>query len=197
MIFIYSGLTGNDEAHILAFGISGGNEDFMTWNMFNSSFTTACPSVLFVKEGHAYSKFVFVSYTDKGLDKSLAETFPRDHATNCVHHIKQNVKTQFGPKAAEMVFPIPTAFLTMQEETLLSRLQTKSASAYEYLGRIPMEQWHNKQWVMMRKLPPTQRLPPRYGVVTSNTSECFNSMIDDYRSEGGTDLLEGTLHRMM
>ena len=34
-IFIYSGLTGNDEAYILAFGISGGNEDYQTWNTFN------------------------------------------------------------------------------------------------------------------------------------------------------------------
>ena len=40
---------------------------------------------------------------------------------------------------------------------------------------------------------PTGSKPPRYGVVTSNTSECINSMIDDYRSEGWTDLLEGVL----
>ena len=30
-IFIYSGLTGNNEAYILAFGISGGNEDSSIW----------------------------------------------------------------------------------------------------------------------------------------------------------------------
>ena len=30
-IFIYSGLTGNNEAYILAFGISGGNEDNRIW----------------------------------------------------------------------------------------------------------------------------------------------------------------------
>ena len=65
MIFIYSGLTGNDEAYILVFGVSGGNENFMTWNMFNTLFAKACPSVSFVEEGHAYSKFVFVSGRDK------------------------------------------------------------------------------------------------------------------------------------
>ena len=74
---------------------------------------------------------------------SLSEIFPRNHATNCVHHIKQNVKTKFGPKAAEMGFPIATAFSTIQEETSLSQLKTKSARAYEYLDRTPMEQWHN------------------------------------------------------
>ena len=97
--------------------LSSGNEDYRTWNTFNALFAKPCLSVLFVEEGHAYSKFVFITDKDKGLDKSLAKTFPRNHATNCVHHIMQNLKTQFGPKAEEMVFPIATAFLTIQEET--------------------------------------------------------------------------------
>ena len=112
-----------------------GMRTFTTWNTFNSFFTKACPSVSFIKEGLPYSKFVFVSDRDKGLNKPSTKTFPRNHATNCVHHIKQNVKPQFGPKVAEMVFPIATAFSTIQEETLLSKLQTKSASAYEYLEK--------------------------------------------------------------
>ena len=68
MIFIYSGLTGNDEAYSLAFGVSDENEDYRTWNMFNTLFARACPTVSFVEDGHAYSKFVFVSDRDKGLD---------------------------------------------------------------------------------------------------------------------------------
>ena len=39
MIFIHSGLTGNDEAYILAFGISSGNEGYITCNIFNASFS--------------------------------------------------------------------------------------------------------------------------------------------------------------
>ena len=46
-----------------------------------------------VEDGHVYSKFVFISDQDIGLDKSLSEIFLMNHATNCVHHIKQNVKT--------------------------------------------------------------------------------------------------------
>ena len=37
-IFIYSGFIGYDEAYILAFGISGGNEDYRAWNIFNTLF---------------------------------------------------------------------------------------------------------------------------------------------------------------
>ena len=109
-IFSYSGLTGNDKAYIMAFGISSGNEDYRTWNTLNSLVAKACPSVSFVEDGHAYSKFMFISDRDKGLDKSLSQLVPKNHATNCVHHIKENWKTWFGPNAVEMVFAIATAF---------------------------------------------------------------------------------------
>ena len=142
------GLTGNDEAYILAFGISGGNEDYCTWNMFNNLFTMACPSVSFVENGHLYSKFAFISDQYKGLDKSLAEISPNNHSTNCVHHIKQNVKSRFGAKAAEMVFPIAQAFSSIQEETLLEQLKAKSVNAYECLEKILLEHWHNSQWII-------------------------------------------------
>ena len=136
-IFIDLGLTGSDKVYILAFGISGGNGDYQTWNTFNNLFAMACPSVLLVENGHFYSKFAFVSYRDKGLDKSLAEIFPNNHATNCVHHIKQNVKSRFGAKAAEMVFPIAHAYSMIQEETLLEQLKAKLANVYGYLQKIP------------------------------------------------------------
>ena len=116
IIFIYSGLTGNDKAYVLAFGISGGNEDDQTWNTFNKLFAMVCLSVSLVENGHSYSKFVFVSDRDKGLDKSLAEIFPSNHAMNSVHHIKQNVKSRFGAKAAEMVFPIAHAFSMIKKK---------------------------------------------------------------------------------
>ena len=145
--FFYSGLSGNDKTYILAFGVSGGNEDYRNLNTFNTLFAKACPSVSFVEDSHAYSKFMLVPNRDKGLDKSLSKIFPRNHATNCLHHIKQNVETWFGLKAEEVLFPVATAFLTIQEETILVQLQTKSASAYENLDKIPMEQWCNTQWI--------------------------------------------------
>ena len=74
-------------------------------------FAQACPCVRIVEDGHLYLKYVFVSDQDKGLDKSLAKTFPNNFATNCVHHIKKNVRTRFGPKAAETVFPPLQIFL--------------------------------------------------------------------------------------
>ena len=57
-----------------------------TWNMFNTLFAKACPSMSIVEDGHTYSKFVFISDRDKGLDKSLTNIFPKNHATNCAYH---------------------------------------------------------------------------------------------------------------
>ena len=124
-------MTGNDEGYILAFGISGGNEDHRTWNIFNKLFAKACPSVFFMDDGMLYRKFVIVLDRDKGLDKSLCEVFLGNHTTNCVHHIKQNgtPMTNFGPKAAEPVFPIATAFSTIQEEKFVEQLKKVSPNA--------------------------------------------------------------------
>ena len=143
-IFIYSGLTANDKA-ILAFGICGGNQDYTSWNIFNTLFAKACPSVSFVGDGHVYSKFVFISDRIKDWISHCLKFLKE--SCNKFHHIKQNVKRQFGPHAAEMVFPIArsTTFLTIQEGTLLEQLKNKSASAYDYLEKIPKGQWCNMQ----------------------------------------------------
>ena len=60
-IYIYSGLTGTEEAYIFAFDIRRGNEDFVSWDIFNTLFAQACLYVRIVEEGHIYSKYVFVS----------------------------------------------------------------------------------------------------------------------------------------
>ena len=40
------------------------------------------------------------------------------------------------------------------------------------------------------------RIPPRYGIIMLNASECINSMIDEYRNEGWMELTDGLLHDM-
>ena len=82
------------------------------------------------------------------------------------------------------------------EETLQLKLQVQSNGAFEYLGKILITQWQNTQCVTTRKLPQPQKLPALYGIVTLNMSKCINSMIEEYRSESRTELLEGTLHHM-
>ena len=84
----------------MSFGISGGNEDYRTWNTFNRMFARP------IHQCHLWKMVIifqvkFISDRDKGLDKSLSEI---------LHHIKENVKTWFGLIAAEMVLSIATTF---------------------------------------------------------------------------------------
>ena len=67
----------------------------------------------------------------------------------------------------------------------------KSAGAYDYLEKI---QWSNGT-IHNRLQHRSYHHNTDYhsSMVTSNTCECINSMIDDYRTEGWTDLLEGIL----
>ena len=57
-IYICSGLTGTEEAYILAFSIRRENEDFVSWDIFNTLFAQACPCVRIVEEGHIYWGYV-------------------------------------------------------------------------------------------------------------------------------------------
>ena len=79
-----------------------------------------------MEKGHIYLRYLFVSDQDKGFDKCLAKTLPNNLAMNCVHHIKENVRTRFGPKAAQMVFPIAKAFSTVAEQQDSIQVQNPS-----------------------------------------------------------------------
>ena len=112
----------------------------------------------------------------KGLDKSLEQTFPNHHLNDCVQHIKANVQQKFGMKAASFVVSIARLFSTRQEEFLLEKLRNTNKAAHNYLMKILANRWRSSEWLQ------NDTLPPRFGIITSNTSESSNSMIDEYRN---------------
>ena len=59
--YIYSGLTGNEEAYILAFGTRRSNHDFVSWDILNMLLAQVCMCAGILEERHVYSKYVFVS----------------------------------------------------------------------------------------------------------------------------------------
>ena len=73
------------------------------------------------------------------------------------------MKTRFGPKAADFVFPITKSLYTEVEEALWSKLQVQSNKAFKCVGMILITQWWNTQWVTTRKDPLPQILPAQYG----------------------------------
>ena len=191
-IQIYSSLTAANEVYIYAFAIVAGNEDFKSWEFSNKLFRTACPLLqednvddleggsnqVTVPAAKTFHDFTFISDRDKGLGKSLDETFPNNHSSNCAFHIKMNTKQKFGIIASRNVMAISKSFSTRQEQFLLSQVQSVCPKAHDYLCNIEPSKWRSTEWLQ------NTELPPRYGITTSNSSESVNSMIENYRNEG-------------
>ena len=64
-------------------------------------------------------------------------------------------------------------FFAIQEETLLEQQKNKSASAYDYLEKSNGAMAQYTMDYNTEITTTTVILPPWYGVVTSNTSECI------------------------
>ena len=121
-----------------AFGISMGNEDYPTWTLFNKLFKRACPMISEVEMGQKYSKFVFITDQDKGLEKSLQEVSPSNHATHCAHYIKQNVSMRYGKPYAEFVSGLTSSYSLAQQEKFIKCIQSLNSKAMAYLSKIPL-----------------------------------------------------------
>ena len=114
---------------------------------YSTDFSKEHAQWLELEMGQKYSKFVFVSDHDKGLEKSLQEVFPSNHATHCVHHIKQNVSTRYGKPCAEFGFGLEVSYSLVQEEELIKCIWSLNLKAMEYLSQIPLHHWHSTEWV--------------------------------------------------
>jgi len=101
------------------------------------------------------------------------------------------VTTRYGRKADGFVFPIAESFSTQEEEYHFAKLNRVSPRAHDYLRGIPKEQWRRTEWLVR------QDLPPRYGILTSNTSESINGRIDEFRGENWVSLIASLLEHMI
>jgi transposase-like protein len=137
--------------------------------------TITSPPLFVIANEHTYRETVFVSDRDKGLANAVEKWFPQHLSTHCAKHIERNVAQRFGNTAAKEVLKIAKCFSQLQETYHLENLKKISRGAYEYLMGIPREKWRTTTWVA------EERLPRRYGIVTSNTSECTNSMLLECR----------------
>ena len=101
----------------------------------------------------------------------------------CVKHsIEANVRQRCGAECATYVFQIARTFSTRQQQSFMDKQVHKiKAGAASYLEHID-GLWKNTSW-----LEENPRLPPRYGILTSSTSECVNSMFLEARSLPGSN----------
>ena len=195
MLYTFAALSALDELYLIAFGIANGNEDTDNWSWMINNFVKACPSVknefIHQKLDSTYNEVVFISDQDKGLGKSMEEILPNNLSLNCVYHIQKNVEQKYGKRCAAHVTSVGKSYSTREEELHLNAIKNLNKSAFEYLQKIDKKTWRSTEWVQS-----DNRLPPRYGIRTSNSSESVNSMLDEARNLPWMDCIEWIVSRM-
>jgi Transposase, Mutator family len=167
--------TGCNKIYTVAFAIERGNEWYDGWNTFLGHLKSSCPLLHIdhpLQPHNQYAYFTYVSDCDKGLLQALQNNFPKNHSTQCSIHIQHNVLTKSHPKnASTQVHEISKTFLYYQEEKMLEKIHLLSPAAHDYLvGETGFEasKWRSTKWIRNKKL------PPRYGITSTNISESSN-----------------------
>jgi transposase-like protein len=62
---------------------------------------------------------LYDSNRDKGIDKTLQDVFPKNHALHCAVHIERNVWTEFNKKASRPVVTLAQTYSAFQEYSFL------------------------------------------------------------------------------
>ena len=79
------------------------------------------------------------------------------------------VRDRYGQECARNVIAMAKSFSNRYVDYLLEKVQTCKPAAANYISSIE-EFWRSTDWNSCER-----QLPPRYGIVTSNTSECVNN----------------------
>jgi hypothetical protein len=191
MLYVASVKSGNDDIYPIGFMIATGNEDKKNWTKMLRLLRQAFPIITDYQREHP---FVFVSDRDKGLKPALRDVFPNNRETSCAFHIKENVRVKYGHLVASRVMAMAKTYSKRYYNYLLDAIRGINPAAAEYINNITDSGvvWTNSQWSDSNLA-----LPPRFGEVTSNTSESVNSMFDSARDLVWMDALEKIVDLML
>ena len=204
MLYIASVLSGGNDIYPVGFMIASGNEDRKMWTKMLRLLKKACP--ILCEQGfravnqerdvdmHPRSQFLFISDRDKGLKPALKEVFPDNIEMSCAKHIEANVTTKFGKCGKHIMAMAKTYYSVRYYGMLLEQIHTMKPSAASYIEDIKERGilWSNLQWTDA-----TECLPPRFGIVTSNTAESVNSMFNAARDLPRMDALDKVIDVVM
>ena len=185
--------TGSDEIYPVAIGVMNGNENESGWTWFLQLLDSAIELLVmdWPNEEYRYKYFTFISDRQKGLVEALQKVFPHNHSCFCAIHIARNAEKHGGKRVAQLVHGLSTTFSKYLSANLLESINKISPKGREYLEKIPPEQWRSTSWS------DAARLPPRYGIVTSNMSESTNNMFAGGREGSWLLSIDFILGKMM
>jgi transposase-like protein len=172
--------TSCNEICTVALAIERGNECYDGCNTFLGHLKYSCPLLHMYHPLQSHNQYCYLTYVsdrDKGLLQALQNNFPKNYSTQCSIHIQCNVLTK---NASTQVHVISKTFSYYQEEKMLEKIRLLSpAPAHDYLvgdTGIEVSTWRSTKWLRNTKL------PPRYGIVSTNILESSNSIIYKPRS---------------
>ena len=94
---------------------------------------------------------------------------------------------RYGKTCAELIFGLASSYSTFEDEKFIKCILSLNSKVMEYLSQILLHHWHSTEWVQ------NHDLPSNYGMLTSNTPESFNSMINKYCIGGWMECVNAIL----
>ena len=82
------------------------------------------------------------------------------------------------------------SFLTRYVDYLLEQVRAHKPVAADYIANID-DLWRSTAWISHER-----QIPSRYGIVTSNTSECVNNMFGKAQSPGWLECIDKLVDTM-
>ncbi|KAL4286331.1 hypothetical protein AHAS_Ahas19G0075500 [Arachis hypogaea] len=130
----------------------------------------------------------FMSDMQKGLIPAMREVNPGAHHRFCAMHIWQNFRKQWGDTELKMAMWKCAKATTPQEfNDVLDRIKRVNPHAWEYLNRIPPNQWSRSGFSEY----------PKSDNYTNNNCESFNFRIKKMRGKPIITMLEEVRCYMM
>ena len=106
---------------------------------------------------------------------------------SCAKHIETNVTQRFGRMCGRHVMTMAKIYSQHYYDQVLDVIRQSKPQAANYIENISSNGifWSNLQWTNS-----DATLPPRFGIVTSNTSKSVNSMFNSAQDLPWMDALE-------
>jgi hypothetical protein len=164
----------------LAFGVAP-IEDSENWRIFVNNLKTAIPQIC-----DDTRPIIVISDREKGIYNAARDLLPMNLHRYCVKHIEKNLKTRFGINFQDKLWRAAKTLSINEFNSLMQEMQQMNVAAYEYLNAIDKPSWTRVHSTLSR-----------YGHVTSNVAECFNSWILEARDSSHFGLVVMITRKIM
>lgn len=161
MLLIASSQDGNNQIFPLAYAIVDSEND-ASWTWFFQNLRTCFGE---------RENLVIVSDRHLSIPKGVSRVFANVEYCVCIRHLLQNLKLQFkDPLLDKYFFSSAFAYTVHDFEYHMKSLESICPNIRQYLSNVGFEKW-SRAYSRQR----------RYGMMTTNVSECVNFVFKNYR----------------